>query len=734
MAQYKIITNNKEIQDDVIPDSISISQQIGNRTSNLSFRYDNTMNNIGTDVALNRDITVTYDGETIFGGTITEISASSLSDQRYKTYNILCNDYSHNLSSILVNTRTAPNDVSSVISNLLEQYTGREYTLSPIAAPPPLASVTLLRVSVKEALDKITQQVNYTWYVRPNKTIVVARRGTNISNFSITPSNQNYLHDTPTVTEDTTQIRNSVFIKGSKQAETTAAVGGNVQAVERSYTFKGDGAQIEFIPPVVVNGIAEPDTGYTFGTRPRVATAPIPPGTTNLQSIPDSAFTNVDGGRMGIYGLDNQSGTDSYQVLWNSSGVHHGVVFSTAPANNVAIRVFFNREIQILATANDITSINQYGRREYFDIDTSLSTLREAQERADAEISTYKDPIKNVSFTTYATNIVAGETLPINIPTFDINDTFLVQSINLVYFSGTNDDDDVILINNVVTSSIKEVYFNDLIISLLSSKDVEEDTPDIEAIENIYDLAVDTTTLTETFGTPTKQTNTYVWSTSTNTPTTGLVRAHYNYSKYDTAQASLSSINNFVITPTVSTEGVVTAIALRCDAVTGANRYIVEYAGLDKVFDNRSNVIESYLDVPVFIVYQGQQNTTTLMPSNFDAPILYRTLLSGFSNFFMTAWSLTGNNELSKRTKGTLNYVIPPTKLFSTQVTSTSVNFSWRRTSSKFPITYTIGRFRTGETNNLNAPDAMWVENNWHNPLIMLRLRMCPLTEDTHID
>ena len=39
---------------------------------------------------------------------------------------------------------------------------------------------------------------------------------------------------------------------------------------------------------------------------------------------------------------------------------------------------------------------------------------------------------------------------------------------------------------------------------------------------------------------------------------------------------------------------------------------------------------------------------------------------------------------------------------------ATSITFSWRPSPSIYPVTYTIGRYKTGITTNLNAPDGDW--------------------------
>ena len=504
-------------------------------------------------------------------------------------------------------------DLATIINELLQETTGGEYTLRTITGNIPIGSITLPRVSLSEALDRITELVGYSWVVDSNKRIIVSQRGTNLSGYSITNASTNFITDTFTLDEDTTQIRNSVIIRGG---ETPAS-----STIE--YEWTADGTQSEFIPPVTredTQGNFTPveGTGYVFSGRPTI----------EKNTGSGGAFEEVDNGRMGIYGLSAESGANGYQVLWNSSGRFHGVVFSAGniPDPGERVRITFTPEIPVLAIASDQVSISRYGLREYFDRDTTLISALDAQERAQAEIDTYKDPIKKIKFQTYATNIIVGETISVNYNRFDLDDTFLVQRTITKYHSGSNDDSDIVLITGVSGSSIKDVYLNDLFISLLSKRDDDEGdaTPFIDSILNIRSLGTDQLDLADTdIPTPVKHgtTNKYVWSEATNTPTSPLVAGLYDRSVYN-ASTLLPSLTYCVYTPTF-TDGALTSVKVDWGAPQATyeqyNKIILKY--------------NSYYGDPLrTILLQGRSGSTgsshTFTPSNLDDTDFFANLIN----------------------------------------------------------------------------------------------------------
>ena len=682
MGQLKIITNGKEVQDEIIPNSFFINKEIGNRSSTLLFNFKNYDTSIGNDVVLNNDIAVTYRGATIFGGTITNISTGSDGDGHYKSYYVSCQDYSHKLSTILANTRFVDTSLSQIVNELLQQYTGGEYKLKPITNPPKVSVVTLPRIPLTESLDRITELVGYTWYVDETKQVIVARRGTSISNYEITPTSENYITDTFTIREDLTQIRNNVFIRGGDTpAPSRIDTNGN-EIASNEYDAIADGTRDVFLPPIIREGVAIDDTGYEFAVRPEVRVNGLV----------------YDNNRMGIDGVSDDS---SYNVMWNSAGNHHFIRFTLGniPVAGTRIKILFTPKIPVLANVKDQTSIARYGQRDYYDRDPTLTSRQDAVDRAQAEVSTYKDPIKRVNFQTYNTNVITGETINIEIPRFDVDSNFLVQSTSIKYYSGSNDDNDIVLVNSITASSIKDIYINDLFISLLTKRDREDgDIADIQNLLNIRDLGVDNLDLSDSDISPTKatlQTNRYVWGITVNRPTPPLVAGFYSKAAYNTSQASTAFVSApvAIYTPTLTNDAV-SSLTLNWGAISNATRYIVKY--------------NSFYGDPLRPIYYGSATTATFTPSTLTDPDLFTNILNGRSN--MMLWSFMGDTALTLPTQFYANYVIAPYDLLADVVGAGSIVFSWRPTPSVFTLSYKLQRHKTGTTTNLNEANANWID------------------------
>jgi hypothetical protein len=213
----------------------------------------------------------------------------------------------------------------------------------------------------------------------------------------------------------------------------------------------------------------------------------------------ESTMTVTLGGVGKAIGTDQQTDPATVQVLYNDHG--RFLRFTSDPGSGNQIVVQGEAQIPILAHVSDAASIAAYGEFQDAISDSTILSIQEAQERAQADIDMFGDPVFTVKFNTISplTNQLSiGQQITLNSTKFGVsNKTLIIKQINFIARTKFQ------LEAQVQCLGSDSVSFNDIMLTLLQQNLGQTSVPastvleDLQAIEEAMVLS-DTITLTAT--------------------------------------------------------------------------------------------------------------------------------------------------------------------------------------------------------------------------------------------
>lgn len=325
-----------------------------------------------------------YDGATkIFGGVIITIK-EVLDDHTILNFEVECADYTRLLDRRLVVERYTEETVNDIIADILTKYCP-EFTGTNVDCDLEVASVTFNRRPVSECIQKLAQLTGFSWYVDYDKDLHFFEKNTEPAPFGITDTNGNALPDSLVITNDITQIRNRVYIRGGE------AIG-----VTRTETFLANGDDA------------------TFRLANKFYALPV----VEVNSSPVT---------VGIDYLDNE---DDFDAFWNFNEKYVRFKNTTLPALNDVIDVTGDPLFPIIVQVEDLVSISTYGVYEFARIDKTIRSRDEAVALAIAELTAYGNGINEGSFDTYTSGLKSGQIININSTLRGVSEDFVIQRVS----------------------------------------------------------------------------------------------------------------------------------------------------------------------------------------------------------------------------------------------------------------------------------------------------------------
>jgi len=284
-----------------------------------------------------------------------------------------------------------------------------------------ITKVTFDRITVTAAIQKLADLTGYSWYVDYDKDIHFFERNKNPAAFNIADGDGNHIPETLNVTNDLSQIRNRVFIKG-----------GEIEGTSRSEPFDGDGVKLLF------------RTANKFSSKPVVEV--------------DSVAQIV-----GIDFLDNE---DDFDCFWDYNQKYIRFKVDTVPgagADNVEIVgvPLYNLVVQV----EEPNSIARYGVFEFAKIDKTIKSREEAVSYAKTEIEAYQNGIIEGGFDTYESGLRSGMIINVNSTLLNVNEDFLIQSVAFQMITRET------FIYKVKLATLRTVGIIDFLIGLLKAGD-----------------------------------------------------------------------------------------------------------------------------------------------------------------------------------------------------------------------------------------------------------------------
>lgn len=422
--------------------------------------------------ALGDEVDVDKDGITIFGGVVVRIE-EALKSKAILEYTVQCNDYSQFLKRELVTERYENTTVAAIISDIIANYTTDGFTTGNVAGGQAIESISFNRLSVADSLQKLAVAISYVWYVDYDMDIHFFPKNTE-EGANLTDSSQNYIYESLEITEDLTQLRNSVTVQGGEATS----------ASTRTEQFDGNGTRTHFVlankyastPTVVVDGLGQ---------------------------------------TVGIDFLDDDA---SFDCMWNFNEKYLRFTAGNTPGagtNNVVVTGLYLFPIVVRVPAP--ASVAEFGTYEFAITDRSIKSQDEAIKRALAELETYQNELYDGSFRTYTDGFRSGQIININSTQRGKVIDVLIQSVTATMRDPTG----TTLEYSVRFATMKSVGIIEYLQNQLRSKEVIVD--DDETLLNYIPFTAEEIATSDSIATPTHTTGPYKWSNDAGSTTNKLV-------------------------------------------------------------------------------------------------------------------------------------------------------------------------------------------------------------------
>jgi hypothetical protein len=419
----------------------------------------------------------------LFGGTVVTIEPI-VQGGVLLLYQCTAADWGFLLDSKVVKEHYAGEDPHDIVVDLVSTYCSGFTTNHVQKGNFLISSIKFNYQMPSKCLEALAKQIGWDWYIDPNKDMhFYFAEGNPASSSEITAA-PIIIDDTtgdiewPTldVMVDITNMKNAVYVVGGNYAK-DFVVSPNPAATPPQY------APVDVYTSVAGTFVYPLAYPYTQATM-----------TVTLGGTGQSIET------------DQQTDPTLVEVLYNDQG--RFIRFTTDPGSGHSIVIQGEAQIPILAFVSDPTSIATYGEfQDYSIVDTTILSIQEAQERAQADIDMFGDPVYTVKFNTispYTNELAIGQQITLNSAKFGVsNKSLIIKQINFVARTPTQLEAQVQCFGSDV------VTFNDIMLTLLQQNLGQTSTPDSTVLQNLIPILesieiAETVTITGTSGP-------YVW-------------------------------------------------------------------------------------------------------------------------------------------------------------------------------------------------------------------------------
>ena len=368
----------------ILLSSLKISNKINNRVDSCDFRIKKHDNKTYRP-QLNDEVIITNASVTIFGGAIVRIDESANAGNQL-VFEVQCSDYSQFLKRELVTNRYENTTLIAIVNALVTDFTDDGFTTTNVVLARQIKSFSFNGLTVTECFDKLARSLNAYWYVDYDKDIHFFSRNTEEAPFNLSDTSKNYFYDSLSITEDITQLRNKVTVRGGTNPSTTA----------RTETTVCQDADQDVYP-----------LGYKFAGQPAVEV-------NNVAQTVGVEYLNDDA---------------SFDVMWSYQEKYIRFTAGNFPAITNVIEVIGNIEIPVVVRITDDDSVAEFGIFEYQISDPTISTNDEAISRALAELDSFANELHEGTFSTAHFGLKAGQKMNINSTIRDKNIGIIIQSV-----------------------------------------------------------------------------------------------------------------------------------------------------------------------------------------------------------------------------------------------------------------------------------------------------------------
>ena len=445
-------------------DTVNLKSVLTKETSTLTF---SVLNSPGKTTFANGDQVDLYqDSYHVFGGTVVTIENVNDGGILIESQ-ISCIDWSFRLNTKLVTKNYASMDPADIVADILATFTDGTYTTTYVVRGNfNVSTIKFNYEQVTNALEKLAKQIGWEWYVDPDKNLwFFPPNVTATAPFGLDDTSGNFNWPSLDITEDLTNMKNSIYVSGGTYTKTFDAT-------------------------------STPDKYLTDGVR-TVFPISYPYDKTTLTITLNGVSQTI--------GTDNVTDPTTVQVQYNDAG--RFIRFTSVPTTGQTVKVFGNAKIPILAHVQNSAAISTYGEQQDVIIDSSILSIGEAQERAHSQLDLYGGPVFTVKFDTLKTGLVIGQTININSAIWGVNINVIVKEIDAKRYSNTQ------LIYSVTAIGTEVVNFIDIMKVLLLQANSDNQVDSSTVLQVLLSIP-ETIAGIDTLQTPTTNSPPYVYGTS----------------------------------------------------------------------------------------------------------------------------------------------------------------------------------------------------------------------------
>lgn len=402
-------------------------------------------------------ITLTDSSGTIFGGTITEIEP--VISGLMMTWQITAQDWGFLLDGTLVKKNYAMMDPRDIVVDIINSFcSGKGFTTNHVQFGNFLVpSIKFNYQQPSKALQSLANLIGWDWYIDPDKDVhfflgdvdsAIGDGGA--APITVDATSGEIEWNSLDVDLQITNMQNSVYVIGGNYTKTFTAAN-------------------------------TPDTFLSDGTS-QFFTLSYPYDKSTLTITLDGVSQSI--------GTANQTDPTTVDVLYNDA--QRWIQFTSgAPGSGHTVKAYGNAKVPIVAHASDATSVATYGERQGVVVDAKISTVPEAQSRAQAQILQFGEPVYDIKFNTIIAGCRIGQAITVNLPAFGIDKQLVIKRIEAV---GYAPGDDALGIDGMLEYQVEcigndNVTFTDLMTTILQQEAAQTPVDDSTVIEELLSVA-----------------------------------------------------------------------------------------------------------------------------------------------------------------------------------------------------------------------------------------------------
>jgi len=336
-----------------------------------------------------------FNGATkIFEGVILRIRKYE-SDPNVLYYNLDIVDNSA-LADKRVIAKTYINQTAGyIVNDLITEILGEEnVTAGTITTGPIIKKAVFNYIKCSAALDYIKNVTGLNWNIDKDMQLQFFDRATNISPFTL---NESIQHNKFQQESNMDKYRNIQYVRGGRGKTAT---------------------QEDEIPTPAPDGKSR-----SFVVRFPIAEQPVIE--INLNG---AGWVAIDADDIGVNGLSTNK---KWYWSYGSQIVTQDEATETVLATVDDIRITYTGLRNLFVKIENPNEISIQGKYEALNTEKSINITEQAIEYANGLIETYGEIKDTISFSTEVSGLQAGQLLPVQKTLYDINDSFLIESVTI---------------------------------------------------------------------------------------------------------------------------------------------------------------------------------------------------------------------------------------------------------------------------------------------------------------